>query len=156
MRSKILQENIGWKDVKKEIPLNDERVVARLYHDKTDQEDVKVVTYSRDASSWNVSPPFPLFDYSPLSKKATLKSGVRVTHWRYPDTEELKFWDERFQPIGTYERLSIDVDPEHAEEVYRALIWGASMIYNFADEEHKYLADILSDLQACMDTKEEI
>jgi len=153
MQSKILQNDLGWKDASRETPSSEKRVVARLYHEKSDQEDVKVATYQEN--QWSVSPPFPLFDYSPLSKKASLKDGVTVTHWRYPDTEELKFWDERFQPIGKYEHLSIEVDSSHAEDVYRALIWGASMIYNFADEEHKHLADILSDLQACMDAKEE-
>ena len=160
-KSKILSQNLGWKDVEVELPKENEEVVLRLCHiEKTRKvdneilavEDVKIGVYRN--GNWFVAPPFPRFDFSPLSDHSKLKEKVIVTHWRVPEEAELTFWKERFDLIRSYENLSLDVDDKNARDVYRALIWGAALINQYAGEEDRYLADILCDLQHCMDVKE--
>ena len=141
--SNILNENREWFDATKKKPNPGERVVIRFTNEKyiygeDDKsiyyaEDIKVGRYVKayddsDTGRFVIDPPFPKYDYSPLSRKENLLEGSVVTHWAYPDDGELEGWDTRFDMFGTYNKLRIEVDPEHEEDVYRALMWGASFI----------------------------
>lgn len=82
-------------------------------------EDIKVAENKNGV--WEVVPPYPLYDYSPLACKGSLSKGTTVTHWRPLKDDELKSWQNRLNPINNYQKLKIEVDPEHEENVYRTL-----------------------------------
>lgn len=168
--SNILKEPREWFDVKEEkFPDPDQQVVIRICHETMLSgetateiypiEDLKVGTYQD--GKWTISPPYPKYDYSPLANKAELNEGVNVTHWAVPGETEIEGWNTRFDRIGTYKKLKIEVDPEHEEDVYRALLWGGAFIAQFGGEEFhmaksgeglKKLYETLCDLQACIDS----
>ena len=171
--SNILSEKRNWVDATKAKPEPGVQVVMRLYNpmiifgeNETEiypAEDIKVGTYVRDyddptKGSWHVSPPFPKFDYSPLSTKDRLNEDTTVTHWAEIPEDELEGWNTRFEPIFVYKKLNLEVDDEHAEDVYRALIWGAACIdkLEHGNPEAAKLVRILYDLQAIMDSGKEI
>lgn len=120
-------------------------------------EDMKVGTF--DGKDWKILPPFPLYDSSPLSDKDKLNDGAIVTHWAEVDEVTMEGWNTRFDPMGTYKHLNIEVDKEHEKELYRALLWASSFIRsnmesNNNPESNKELFSfyrILVDLQWCMD-----
>lgn len=172
--SNVLKENREWFDINEKIPNQGERVIIRITNDKyiygeDDNEiyyaeDIKVATfaksYNSDECRFIIDPPYPMFDYSPLSRKDRLLEGTVITHWAYPDEGELEGWDTRFDISHEYDKLRIEVDPEHAEDVYRAFMWGASFIAQANAEEFKSakpgegirrLHETLYDLLACMD-----
>lgn len=174
--SKILRETRDWHNIKDKLPDPGQKVVIRfvnkkfIYNETEDEiyysEDIKVATCIRDYNdpdniekcTWSIEPPYPKYDYSPLSNKDKLLDGTVVTHWAIPDDEELEGWMTRFDLIGSYITLHIETDEDNDEDLYRALMWGASFIarsapeaFNDPDSKIKKYYEILCDLQNCMD-----
>lgn len=172
--SNILSEKREWHKVKDKLPTEGEKVVIRIVNDNIlfgeDEntiypvEDVKIGEIID--GKFVICKPFPLFDYSPLSDKGVIKEGAYVSHWAYPEKGELEGWETRFEPFHEYKKLSIDVDDENIERVYRAILFGASALSRLYGaggqrEEGKEIPDelkeidelycTLCDLQACMD-----
>ena len=175
IKSNILNQDRDWIDVNDKLPDINQRVVFRITNpdlviNETDEEillveDIKVGRFlpgiDGNGGKWCIDPPYTLYDYSPLSNKESLKKGANVTHWAVPTPEELEGWDNRLSPVGTYKHLSINVDKEHEEILYKALLWGSMLIGNIAKdkdcegeelEKIEKMTDILYDLQYCMDT----
>lgn len=157
--SRIINNKRKWIDSKVNKPDLNTPVTVRLCHTtkcvkETEVEvypieDVKIASY--DGTKWKILPPYPKYDYSPLSNKENIKENVVITHWSMTTSEELEWWNERFDLIRSYDKLELAVDNKNEELVYRALLWGASLINQHAPEELKYLSDILYDLQHCID-----
>ncbi len=166
--SNILLEKRDWKNAIVEKPEPGQQVVMRLVNptmicgenDKEvyPYEDVKIGVFVRDYNdptkgSWSVSPPYPLFDYSPLSTKDQLAEGTIVSHWAIPEEGEIEGWNTRFDQVNVFKHLILEVDDDHKEDVYRALLWGAAFIQkcNPNDADATRLATILYDLQYVLD-----
>ena len=122
-------------------------------------EDMKIATID-EKGNWKILPPFPLFDYSPLSNKENIDKGCTVTHWAEVSDEEMNGWNTRFNPLGRYKLLNIEADKDHQELVYKSLLWASHFIKNAIEnnanpesvpELTKYYAT-LADLQYCMDS----
>lgn len=120
-------------------------------------EDMKIGKW--DGTIWSILPPYPRYDYSPLSKFGELSSGTVVTHWAEPLNDEFEGWNSRFDRL-TDHYLNIEVAPEYEEDVYRALMWGAAYISKFGGKEFasapagtglRLIYDTLCDMQASMD-----
>ena len=47
-------------------------------------------------SKWIVLPPYPKYDYSPLSKKANILPDATVVYWATVSEEDLIGWETRF------------------------------------------------------------
>lgn len=166
--SNILHEPRDWKNANEVKPEVGQQVVIRMMNptiifteNETEiypSEDMKIGEYIRNASDpstgiWVVSPPYPRFDYSPLSTKDQLNEETIVTHWAVPEPGEIEGWNTRFNQVNIYKKLNIEVDEEHLELVYRALIWGAAFIQKVNEEpEAQYLASVLYDLQSILDS----
>ena len=156
--SQILKEKRKWITTDT-LPEEGKPVVVRICHKtiysgETDTErypleDIKVAKYI-DAK-WTIVPPFPKYDYSPLTKRDVIIDGAEVTHWAELEKDELVGWVTRFDLINKYEKLEIYVDPVNEPKVYRALTWGAALINQYGDPDIKALASILYDLQHCID-----
>lgn len=173
--SNILLEKREWFDANEKKPPIGERVVIRFTNDniiygETETEvyyaeDIKVGRYLQsieavngESGRWVIDPPYPKYDYSPLSKKENLLEGSYVTHWAYPEDGELEGWDTRFDMHNKYEKLRIEVDPDQEEDVYRAFMWGASFLSRTKEFHEcpdgkgiRKLYGILCDLQYCID-----
>lgn len=161
----ILNEKRDWNDVNNINPDENIPVVVRLVNkNMIYTENKNEVLYAEDIKigelnngKWSIIPPYPKYDYSPLTKFGELKEGTIVSHWAEVGADELNGWETRFNRINDY-KLKIEVDPEWEENVYRALMWGAAYIAkfggpDFADEDNELrkLYDILCDMQACID-----
>lgn len=163
----ILNENRDWNNVDSAMPDENVPVIIRMIdrsmiytENRTEvlyAEDMKIAQW--DGTKWTIIPPYPRYDYSPLSKFSELNKGTVVTHWALVDADELHGWNTRFDRINPY-NLTIEVDPEYEEDVYRALMWGAAFISKFGgpdftdDKECKGLRklyNVLCDMQACID-----
>ena len=157
--SQVLKERRQWFETKDKMPEEKQPVVIRLCHRtwKTGEtetevypaEDVKIGYYAN--GKWTILPPHPKYDYSPLSDRTDLRKDVDVTHWAIPEEKELEWWVARFNRTREYKVLALQVDPDHAKNLYRALIWGAALINQQADPEVKDLSSYLYDLQNCID-----
>ena len=157
--SQILKEKRNWIESNIELPQEGKPVVIRLCHrtllsGETMEavyplEDIKVGKYID--GNWVILPPYPKYDYSPLSLQGDIRKDVDITHWAELEEGELVGWTTRFDLIGTYDQLELHVDPKNEQEVYRALLWGSSMISQHAPIEMKRLSNILCDLQHCID-----
>lgn len=172
----------NWKSVKEVFPERNTLIVIRIVNDHiiyTENkeeiypvEELKLAKYLPPSELsdpkeiknnylwWKIEPPFPLYDYSPLSNKESLKKGTYVSHWDIAKLEDIEWWKTRFDYIHKYDQLELRVDQNHRETVYRALIRGASYIENDiisnhlegkAKEDMKLLYETLCDLQSCMD-----
>lgn len=168
--SLILSEKRDWIDANIRKPDPKQLVVMRLTNpdiifDENDDnifrsEDIKIGEYYIPTSSedgngeWLVYGPYPKYDYSILTNKSRLKEGTIVSHWAIPEDGELEGWSNRLNPIGSYKKMSIDVDEENEENVYRALLHGAAFISQAMEEDKdlEKLYIILCDLQACIDS----
>lgn len=172
--SMILQESRKWYDANDVKPEAGECVVIRfenrdkIYGEDENNimyaEDEKVAQYIRDVDDpkkgrWSICPPYPKYDYSPLSQMDQILDGTVVTHWAKLEEGELEGWKTRFDPIGTYTGLEINVAPEDEEVVYHALIIGANALarlYNMKSDDEsnpaRPLYAVLNDMQACIDT----
>lgn len=163
----ILRENRNWRDAETTMPEIGLPVAIRLldrskiYTENRSEvlyaEDIKIAQW--DGEKWTILPPYPKFDYSPLSKFGELNEGVAVSHWGDVLVEELHAWQRRFDRFHGY-NLKIEVDPDYEEEVYRALMWGAAYISKFGgpdfnnddpDNGLRKMYTTLCDMQACMD-----
>lgn len=122
-------------------------------------EDMKIATVD-EKGNWKILPPFPLFDYSPLSNKENINKECTVTHWTEVSDEEMNGWNTRFNPLGRYKLLNIEVDKDHQELVYKSLLWASHFIKNAIENnvnpesapELTQYYNTLADLQCCMDS----
>ena len=162
--SRVLKEQREWFKSTERHPDVGQRVVMRLCHDTAIRgetqseiypvEDVKVGQYT-EGGKWIISSPHPKYDYSPLSHMGHLKENVEVTHWAIPEDGELDSWDNRFNIIRPYHHpIEIKVDQRDEEDVYKAILWGASYMVSFGgkdvhnkDSEFRKLYEILWDLK---------
>lgn len=170
--SNILLEKREWFDVNEKKPNPGERVVIRftnenIVYGENDKEvyyaeDIKVGRYLQaiegEGGRWVIDPPYPKYDYSPLSNKENLLEGTYVTHWAYPESDELEGWDTRFDMHNKYQNLRIEIDPEHEEDLYRAIIWTSAFFTRNAEIRKRYdektidrIYGVLCDLQSCID-----
>jgi len=166
--SRILKESREWFDVREKLPEEGREVVIRLCDESQDfgmdgdgnvavAEDMKLGMYKD--GKWAIVPPYPKFDYSPLSNGPNISEGVVVTHWAVPkeatenDIGEVEAWKSRFQISGRYKHFVIEIDKEHEELLYRACSWGAAALRGLVGEteESMPLIGILWDIQALMD-----
>lgn len=166
--SNILHEKREWVDASKKMPDPNTPVVIRMYNPNIlfaeteteiyPAEDVKIAKFlpgldDPTKGSWCICPPYPRFDYSPLSSKDRLDEGTVVTHWALPMDGEVEGWNTRFDQINLFKKLKLEVDDEHLELVYRALLWGSTYIQKCCgnDPDAVRLATILYDLQYVLD-----
>lgn len=167
--SQVLKEQRDWIQPENKLPDECWPVVIRLCHRTNISgetpweifplEDIQIGHYY--GGKWYIHPPFPKYDYSLLSNKETIKENVDVTHWAIPKDGELEGWQTRFNRIGTYKKLELNVDSENEEMVYKALLHGAHFISQFGGADYhnakpgeglrKY-HEILCDLQQSIDT----
>ncbi|MCM1220105.1 MAG: hypothetical protein NC548_37005 [Lachnospiraceae bacterium] len=172
--SRILTERREWFNVSDKLPKDGELVVIRITNESMQfgtthdgniiaAEDSKIGTYMN--GSWIIAPPYPKFDYSPLSNGPFLNDGSVVTHWAVPvpnsdkDIGEVEAWQSRFEVIGKYNKFAIEIDKEHEELLYRACSWGAACIRKVVDAEEediKKIIEILYDVQNLLDQDAEI
>lgn len=146
--SKLLKEDKGWISIKDKTPEPGVTVIIRIfnphyiYHEDKNSvyhaEDIKLATCLKDYEDpdnvdkfkWSIIHPYPLFDYSPLSKMDHLEEGSIVTHWAVPTKDDIKGWNSRFDISDGYLSLYVGTDDDHRQLLYRALMYGASMIGN--------------------------
>lgn len=178
IKSNILENNSDrvWNDAIESVPEINEQVVVRITNpnyilNETDDEItfVEIMAIGKylpgingESGKWVVCGPFPLYDYSPLTNKEELKEGALVSHWSVATEKEISDWANRYNVIGKYEKLSIEVDKDHEEILYRALMWASLFIGNAINDYEDgvdtedisdiiAMRDILYDLQYCMD-----
>lgn len=168
--SEILSEKRQWVDARLSKPDPGVKVVIRMSdpaiifaETETEilpSEDEKIAEWVRDINDpnngdWRICPPYPRYDYSPLSQKEQINPDTVVTHWAIPEAEEVEFYESRFNIVNTYKKLNLEVDEQHEADVYRALLWGAAFIQkaNPNDPQAMYLATVLYDLQYILDTR---
>ncbi len=167
-------DNREWIDVNNSLPDPNAPVVIRFTNEniifaEDDEniifaEDEKVAKRILDINNpdkfiWSILPPWPKYDYSPLSLRDQLIDGTVVTHWSYLQSGELDGWNSRFDPLGDYNHLSIKVSADYEEIVYRSLLYGANMIARSVDgkldeksnELYAAMYAVLTDLQYCID-----
>ena len=166
--SLILREDRDWEDATTNKPdLNIPVVIRMVNKNIIYNEDNCEVLYAEDmkigkwnGEKWNIIPPYPKYDYSPISKFGELNEGTIVSHWAPVAADELEGWNTRFNRIFGY-NLKIEVDPDWEEQVYRALMWGAAYIAKFGGPDFKEdtstnglrkMYEVLCDMQACMDS----
>lgn len=174
--SNILQKKRGWKRVDRELP-NDARKLVLIRFMTTNPkfiltetetevypiEDMKIAFYTGE--DWVICGPHPLFDFSPLSNKGEFRDNVVVTHWSEVSDDELIAWACRYTPFNSYQKLSLHVDDDHKELIYRAILNAGSIMDSMSmsqdvDEKERELYAMfhraLCDLQTCMDVGGEI
>lgn len=179
--SEILKaHSTDWHNAKDVVPEAGKHVAIRFVnrrhvYDENDKEiyyveDEKIGTFLRDINDpdniasgrWSIDPPYPKYDYSPIAKDDKLLEGTIVTHWREVSEEDLERYRTRFSlanaSMKDYGTLKLEVDREHEEVVYRALLWGASSLGRLAGKNEMMLAlhGILYDLTYCIDSDEYI
>lgn len=168
--SSILSENseFDWINIEDQ-PAPENKPVAIRFYDPSKNygesadmifiaEDMKIATL--EDGIWSILPPYPLYDYSPLSNKSSINENCIVTHWAEVSDEEMEGWNTRFNPLSTYKHLNIEVDKDHEELLYKTLLWSSRFIRQAMEANKdngtsgdlmKYY-EILCDLQYCMDT----
>lgn len=163
----ILEEDRNWIDFNETKPSINIPVVIRMvdknliYTESNSEviyaEDIKIASW--DGEKWTINPPYPRFDYSPLSRFGELNKDTVVTHWAETDLEEFEAWKNRFNRIYDYD-LNIDVDKEYEEDVYRAMMYGAAFISKFGGPDFtdrngilRKMYNVLCDIQAHLDSK---
>ena len=123
-------------------------------------EDMKVASYDSENKTWTIEGPFPKYDYSPLTNKDKVKEGANITHWSKLKEGEISSWHSRLQPLHLYSYLRLEVDKEHDEMVYKALlhamdcivkVGGESIFMPNSGSELGEYYETLCDLQAAMD-----
>lgn len=170
--SYILKENKDWHNVNDIKPESNQRVVIRFYspnmiYKETEEEivyveEAKIGRYIRDINNpefgrFVIDPPYPLFDYSPLSNNGDISDEAIITHWAAASKEELYSWDNRYAVQGEYDNLEFRVDAEHLELAYRAFMWAAAFIRSSAEgEDAEKLVCFLDDLATLMDKQTSI
>jgi hypothetical protein len=169
--SMILNEKRNWIDINTTKPNENTPVVVRMvnknmiYTENKSEvlyaEDVKIAEW--DGEEWMIIPPYPKYDYSPITKFSELNEGTVVTHWAEVSDDELEDWKNRFNRFSDY-NMKIEIDPEHEEDVYRALMWGAAYIAKFGGPDFanaqpgtglRKMYETLCDMQACIDSNNE-
>lgn len=123
-------------------------------------EDLKVAKLVEE-DKWEILPPHPLFDYSPLSNKSEVNEKATISHWSNLQGSDLDNWNNRLNQIREYGSLDLTVDDENLELVYKSLLHGAHAIAAIAgqsfieekDNPYRPMYEVLSDLQAILDKK---
>ena len=175
MNGKKLISNIlpggNWFDVNDSKPDFGKKVVIRVvsdnltYYEDDEKimlaEDQKIGVYLADINDsskgeWAIAPPFPKYDYSPLTNREKISDGSKVTHWRELMDGELDSWNVRFSVTGTYDTLKLSIDSEHEEKLYRSLTHGAAAMRVRANElrymaHHKQKEDKNADVTDMID-----
>lgn len=170
--SKLLDEDRGWHNIKDKLPDADKHVIIRMTNPhyiyyETDveiyyAEDLKIAKCVKDYNdpdnidkcTWSIIPPYPKFDYSPLSRYDRLLEGTVVTHWADVSDEDIESWNNRFNITDAYLTLRFDIDDDHAELMYKALMYGAGVIGRAYTQEksdellayHVMLQDLLNSM----------
>lgn len=166
--SRILQEDRKWFNASEKLPDDGQKVVIRLCDPSMSIgknakgetviiEDMKIGMYMD--GKWMIAPPYPKFDYSPLSSGSTINDGAIVTHWAVPedgvedDIGEVEAWENRFSITGDYKKFVVDVDERYEQLLYRACSLGAACIRRVYSEDADTLplVAMLWDVQALMD-----
>lgn len=169
--SNILREKREWHRVDKELPEDPRQLVLirfmstnpKFILKETDTEiypieDMKIAFY--DGNDWTICGPHPLYDFSPLSDEGEFRDQVVVTHWSEATTDELIGWACRYSPFNSFTELTLTVDEDHKELIYRALLNAAgvmsamSMSKEIPDKERQLYAmyhQAICDLETCMD-----
>ena len=170
--SKLLNEDRNWHNVHDTLPNPDQIVFIRftnphyIYYETDVEiyyaEDLKLAKCTRDYDdpdniekcSWSIIPPYPKYDYSPLSKYDKINEGSVVTHWAEANDENIKDWNNRFNISDDYITLKFDIDDDHSELMYKALMFamgyiGNAYVNNKSDEllaYHIVLQDLLNSM----------
>lgn len=171
--SRILQEDRKWFNTSEKLPDDGQKVVIRLCDPSMSIgknakgetviiEDMKIGIYMDE--KWMIAPPYPKFDYSPLSSGGTINDGAIVTHWAVPekgtedDIGEVEAWETRFSITGNYNRFVVEVDERYEQLLYRACSLGAACIRRVYGEDADTLPMVamLWDIQALMDQNAKI
>lgn len=166
----LVADHRTWYCSDEDLPIDDNPVMIRLVDrnqvvNETEEaiiylEDMKVGRYHAESKTWTIEPPFPKYDYSPLSSKETVKENAEISHWSKLRKDELDSWQCRLKPLNAYSYLTLHVDPEHDEKVYLALIHAMNCIVRvggesmFSPNSNSELLEhykVLCDLQAAMD-----
>lgn len=152
-----------WYDVNDKLPEVDKPVTIRItdpnkvYHETVSEiyplEDIKIGRF-RDGK-WQIDPPYPMYDDSPLSNMGNLKEGAIVTHWSISTEDEILIWQTRFKLIHSYNKLKIEIDPDKEEDAYHALRYAAKFFKDQAQfvmekEKVERLTELLLDMRLCI------
>lgn len=173
--SKLLQEDKGWISVDERMPMSGIIVIIRIYnphyiyHEDKETiyhaEDIKLAQIlsdyndpeNKDKMRWSIIPPYPLYDYSPLSKMDQLLDGSIVTHWAEASNKDIEAWRSRFNISDGYLSLRVETDDDHRQLMYRALMYSLGIVGNayMKEKSDELLAFhiILQDLLNSMDKR---
>lgn len=152
--SNIIQPTIAIPTILRLVNKND--IIYQNNREVRYAEDMKVGQW--DGEKWNILPPYPKYDYSPLSHMSEISEGVEVTHIADITIEELDAWTSRTDRVYDYS-MKIKIDPKYEEDVYHSLMWGSayiSRLINQAATKDEFdrlnkVYEILCDMQACID-----
>lgn len=170
--SKILENSTYlWKDIIKYNPPEDVPLIIRfcdnhvIIHEDVDSiqilEDRKIAKFNN--GKWSIIPPYPKFDFNPLSNKDRILDTATVTHWAEPNQEDINSYIKRFEPKVDWRYLDITAKDEDMElNLYKALL-NAQLSMNdkailYKDdlerkEKYELYSNILHDLMICLDTE---
>lgn len=166
--SMIVNENsmYEWDDDISTVPINTPvwiHVKAPKYAQKAKTffrmvEDAYIAVY--DGEKWNIEPPYPKYDFSPLADRNVFKEETIISHWAELKEDDLDKWHKRLDRSQEYSKLAIYVDEEHDKQVYRALNTACTAITtvlrnsNMNDpnyQKYQKAYKVMHDLQACFD-----
>lgn len=164
-KSPILEDGRKWISSAERVPDPEHHVVIRIvnrskyYAMKEDHivyaEDEKIGHYANER--WYIDPPYPRFDYSPLTHNADVLEGSEVSHWAEPEPDELIAYRKRFEPLGTYDYMSIKAGPNTLQLMYHGLIYATtafSRAYKLGEGGSDLVNacyGMLCDMQSCLD-----
>lgn len=169
----LKSEDRDWHKTEEILPEKNHPVVVRLYNkdiiygqDENEiyyAEDVKI-GYIDDNGEWKISPPFPKYDFSPLSRNDHLLNNTVISHWAKCENGEIEGWKTRFNPIGNCTQLSIRIDKEHEADLYRACLLAANYVARSTKDfgslnPHqgtRRMYEIFIDIQSCIDNNADI
>lgn len=153
-----------WHAITKKVPPTDTKVIIRIVdydkvRDETEDlilyvEEQKIAIFSEDENNpgvmyWHVCPPYSKYDMSPLTYHDKINENAVITHWADVPEEEIKEYEERFKPQGGYDTLKLEVDKDHEEIVYKALLQGA---YLLSASGYSDYYEVFYDLVSLIDT----
>lgn len=165
--SKITNIGSGWTNVTKDLEngvyfiriKNPNKVYKSTREEVTYVEDIRLADWKD--GKWKVKGPFPLIDYSQVMEGNNIKEGMVVSDCRVATDAEIAAWESRFNPSDNYEKLILEVDDKHINDIYDALAVAlSSLAYcaNYAEDNeaatkisNAYLR--ISDLQSILNRK---
>lgn len=166
----ISESKFDWRLSSEGLPDIDQIVIVRLcnHSKQVDEdnlhvkvlEDLKLAKYT--SNGWRILPPHPLFDYSPLSHMDEIFKDTEVFHWAIPSEKDIVDWNHRFDIIGKYEKLNLEVGNKDLPLIYKALMHGGMAIATLAgpeinkpDSEFRKFYEVLYDLQNSLQYEKE-